>query len=646
MPSTEVFHNKAAIKLAQYPDNHFDSCVTDPPYGLGKEPDAMEVLKDWIDHGYHEVKSKGGFMGKEWDSFVPQPNEWKEVFRTLKPGGYLVAACGTRTYDWMVLSIRLAGFEIRDVFAWHYGQGFPKSKNFYDDMINVATSMAKFELDIQDVLLWQRNTLKRQDQKSVLQSHALIVEDKLKKTREKAARNTIKENTVQEPVINKHSQQKYPIYVLTAESHLKDQFPIVDQSVFIVVDNAEVNTIQLKEDVTRVQSILQDQEVNVSTSIFIVPVNVRQLLREKTMEIIREEEVQKIFHGGQRFSKQENTNALCAATTSALRRIILDQLKHIRNYDTILKTDCVSAISVITTKSTMECLIISMVNIAIEKIKNYKGYGTALKPATELWVIARKPLSEKTLAENVLKWGTGGLNIDGSRTGPVDKGRWPSNVILSHHPDCVLTETNEEWKCVDGCPIKEMDDQSGILTSGLMQGAHKGFGARGIYGTSGFSESPTYGDSGGASRFFYCAKASTSERNKGLENLGFKRIIGNNRFDKCKNCGGYILQNPDLESACKCENPEKEDNIVEGNYHPTVKPVALMRYLVRLVTPPGGKVCDPYNGSGTTGIACKLEGFDYVGIEQDEDMVLISLYRIRAWEPEYSLPENSLIAGL
>ncbi len=108
-------------------DNSVDSIVTDSPYGLGDEPDAISVLKDWITKGYHEVKSKKGFMGRDWDNFVPQPNFWKECFRVLKPGGYLLSFFGTRTYDWGTMAIRLGGFEVRDQIMWIYAQGYPKS---------------------------------------------------------------------------------------------------------------------------------------------------------------------------------------------------------------------------------------------------------------------------------------------------------------------------------------------------------------------------------------------------------------------------------------------------------------------------------------------------------------------------------------
>ena len=107
-------------------DSSVDSVVTDPPYGLSKEPDINEVLTKWLageeyDHGH------GGFMGKSWDSFVPHPDIWREVFRVLKPGGHALVFAGTRTQDLMTISLRLAGFEVRDVIEWLYFSGFPKS---------------------------------------------------------------------------------------------------------------------------------------------------------------------------------------------------------------------------------------------------------------------------------------------------------------------------------------------------------------------------------------------------------------------------------------------------------------------------------------------------------------------------------------
>lgn len=113
-------------KLKRLKNASIDSVVTDPPYGLSKEPDIVEVLKHWM-RGDDYKHQGGGFMGKTWDSFVPGPAIWKEVFRVLKPGGHLLCFAGTRTQDLMGISIRMAGFEVRDTIAWLYGSGFPKS---------------------------------------------------------------------------------------------------------------------------------------------------------------------------------------------------------------------------------------------------------------------------------------------------------------------------------------------------------------------------------------------------------------------------------------------------------------------------------------------------------------------------------------
>jgi len=107
-------------------DNSVDSAVTDPPYGLSKEPDIKEVLTKWLDGEEYDHGHKG-FMGKSWDSFVPHPDIWKEVYRVLKPGGHALVFAGTRTQDLMTVSLRLAGFEVRDVIEWLYATGFPKS---------------------------------------------------------------------------------------------------------------------------------------------------------------------------------------------------------------------------------------------------------------------------------------------------------------------------------------------------------------------------------------------------------------------------------------------------------------------------------------------------------------------------------------
>lgn len=122
-------HRGIALEvLAEMPDSSVDSIVSDPPYGLSREPDITEVLTHWLAGDDYE-HGGGGFMGKSWDSFVPGPSVWKECLRVLKPGGHLLCFAGSRTVDLMGMAIRLGGFEIRDQIQWLYGSGFPKSMN-------------------------------------------------------------------------------------------------------------------------------------------------------------------------------------------------------------------------------------------------------------------------------------------------------------------------------------------------------------------------------------------------------------------------------------------------------------------------------------------------------------------------------------
>src|SRR5690606_32907584 len=126
MPKWTLYEGDCLDVMRQLPDNSVDAVVTDPPYGLSREPDIEEVLRHWLAGDDYKHRG-GGFMGKTWDSFVPGPAVWREVFRVVKPGGHILCFAGTRTVDLMGISLRLGGFEIRDCLQWLYGSGFPKS---------------------------------------------------------------------------------------------------------------------------------------------------------------------------------------------------------------------------------------------------------------------------------------------------------------------------------------------------------------------------------------------------------------------------------------------------------------------------------------------------------------------------------------
>jgi site-specific DNA-methyltransferase (adenine-specific) len=173
---------------------------------------------------------------------------------------------------------------------------------------------------------------------------------------------------------------------------------------------------------------------------------------------------------------------------------------------------------------------------------------------------------------------------------------------------------------LDESAAAELDRQSGTRKSGSRAaGEYRRLGGHGRYNEWEAGPMPAVeGDSGGASRFFYVAKASRAERNAGLD--GFEETIVHE--DK--------WATKDRRSGTP-RNPRPRDPQPVANSHPTVKPLALMRWLVRLVTPPDGMVLDPFTGSGTTGCACAVEGFDFIGIEREAEYVAIAEARIAHW---------------
>lgn len=262
---------------------------------------------------------------------------------------------------------------------------------------------------------------------------------------------------------------------------------------------------------------------------------------------------------------------------------------------------------------------------ATPEAQQWSGWGTALKPAHEPIVLARKPLSEKTVAANVLKWGTGGVNVDGCRIGSEEitqhgrrdsenramagrnyaesagrawQGRWPANVVLDEEAG------------------KMLDEQSGELKSGKPAGLKTGGQGNAFGYFKGDIPVTGFGDSGGASRFFYCAKSSRSEREAGL-----RGVI------PCHKCGG-------LDTETHIDEKTGKSVACIRNPHPTVKPLSLMRWLCRLITPPGGLILDPFAGSGSTGCAVVLEGFRIIIIEKDPHDCEIARARIAYWQRE------------
>jgi site-specific DNA-methyltransferase (adenine-specific) len=327
--------------------------------------------------------------------------------------------------------------------------------------------------------------------------------------------------------------------------------------------------------------------------------------------------------------------------------------------------------------------------VKYEAHNDWEGWGTALKPAHEPIVMARKPF-KGTVAENVLEWGTGGINVDGCRIGTdggtkkvntdecedsngiycdglnggtvsfVDGlGRFPANIIfecICDNPKVVAdkydirtyndykntfqsyeendkekgkyeikdVETTKVIHTDPNCPCYILDKQSGITSQGHWpKGKTTGFGEFGGGESTYEGVGPKDTIKGGASRFFYCPKASKKDRNEGCDELE-EKMSAHSVADKCGKCGKFLGASANV---CNCEEPERV-GISSKNNHPTVKPTDLMAYLIRLVTPKGGVVLDPFMGSGSTGKAAVREGMNFIGIEREEEYMEIAKSRI------------------
>lgn len=253
---------------------------------------------------------------------------------------------------------------------------------------------------------------------------------------------------------------------------------------------------------------------------------------------------------------------------------------------------------------------------------DWEGWGTALKPAWEPIALARKPL-DGTVAANLAKWGVGALNIDGCRVG--DEVRFnPSagNKDLENRVTVTPISSHGETAgraAIGRWPANIVHDGSDEVLAAFPVTA-SGTGAirksaPGQFGLGGDGKpNIEYGDSGSAARFFYCAKASRKDRDEGLEHLP-------------KQVGGMVSNTSGQHITRRDEGYKPEPR---ANTHPTVKPTDLMRWLCRLVTPPGGVILDPFMGSGSTGKAALLEGFSFIGIEKEDEYMPIAEARILA----------------
>ena len=535
----KIIHGDCLEKLKDLPDNSVDSIVTDPPYELG-------------------------FMGKSWDStgIANNVDMWKECLRVLKPGGHLLAFSGTRTYHRMASAIEDAGFEVRDMIEWVYGSGFPKS-------LNIGKSVNQLETNE-----WSKigKALDNVDQKSIMEvwkTNAKLAGIKLVKNLTGVGSNTRRKYFVHDIAVLYFNQEKENASAITAELNLCVPSRTSEENLSIAVGSVEQNT-ELSQNLVKSVVKLSENQRAKSWNIFTAQCDVKEWLKENTEVSHKVDEALKTLRGNKKYSNEEITNVLCAVLPSVLKLTILNQSKTFQNLDTKSKMDYASVINVIITEYTAENLISNTVAIlkskAVDKLQGneredlgpridihshgancrkndviyptkepratkgnseWEGWGTALKPAHEPICMARKPLSEKTVAENCLKWGTGGINIDESRVKipEGDNSGWSgSNAVppsgsatdafgvhkfkevirdkpeLGRFPANLIHDNSEEVReCFPETKSRKSKTTNNRYISGNDNTKKTGDGKL-MYGK--ISPENTHNDSGNASRFF------------------------------------------------------------------------------------------------------------------------------------------------
>jgi site-specific DNA-methyltransferase (adenine-specific) len=748
VPGATLLRGECLPALRAMPDASVSCVVTDPPYGLSdiKSAEVVQAITAWASGDRERVPDGRGFMGNEWDRFVPPAAVWDECLRVLKPGGYMAVFAGARTADLMGLSIRLAGFEIKPAIYWLYGcltadtevlteQGWKLGIDVAagervaqwrssDNRISLAPVLQTYRApwdgpmrvlrnaDTDQVLTPNHRVYNRQRQRKMINGDRQSWYDEQWKVSE--AKDISTWNPVQLPVAGLHDgpgiggtdyaallgwmwteggfdhsgtgvrlyqssvnddkvqninslldrlgvhkrydySRKYTrrngaLHNYTATTwyisgklanQVRADLPgkrptyallwrmtLAEKEAFLraaLLGDGHVDaggTWQFyqkhEDDLIWLQTLLamigQSGKVGMRPdrpggAVYIRNTDKTELqsrhlrnssenyfgevwcIKVPTGAFVARRNGKVFITGNSGFPKSLDVGKAIDKAAGAEREVIGI---HRRHGGGSLHSN--SMAGPLGTASSLP-----LTAPATKEAKKWEGWGTALKPAGEPIIVARKPFPG-TVAANVLAHGTGGMNIDRCRVGDeirvnpaagnkpggaaymmsvhgmpqnVDSkeaaGRWPANVVLSHGEECELES------CVEGCPVAELDRQSGATKSlpsrRRLAGSSAGNGQTLNHFTIKEDVVTGFTDEGGASRFFnafrYQAKAPKSER-----------------------------------------------PVVNGVAHPTVKPLALMEWLVTLFTPPYGMVLDPFTGTGTTGHAALKLGFNSILIER------------------------------
>ena len=767
-----LFHGDCREVLRGLADNSVDSVVTDPPYHLTsinkRYSTSKSNLEQPVDKKLENINAgafkrlASGFMGKQWDGgdIAFQVELWAEVLRVLKPGGYICAFGGSRTWHRMACAIEDAGFITHPMIAWIFGSGFPKAHSVSRQW--GSKEEKKWLNVIKDI-----DNLDEKSISEVWKKHLNIAsnaDSEFQKRATEAGMNTPKSvfalGVVEVSIIHK----SLPANAVLAEMNSSGAHHTFAglSSVHTHADDSLMEVLNPHALIVAQSAGGRDlsQNINVCSVLLSVPLSPCGNTSQMTAAV----EALMIWLGSKPSSKLADTNALCAALTDALKRIILNQSATFRNYDIKSQTDCVSAINVTITESTAENLISFTANIlraeaseralgakreyfddpkwldkypkgpgggepspmaaqaarggkiqtsnpATDAAREWDGwfYGTqSLKPAIEPIYLGQKPFSEKTGAANVLRWGTGALNIGASRINASDQHpgstsqgdvrnnhagsmpctyssptgpREPHNEHNHNQVSCEVQQDGNNPPVPNGhahghdysqslssavdCRLSSHSDdehshreQEAFQASSPQQDdvgelgdrqstqqhildhlstpldihsapdiKHQGRWPANVV-TDGSDEvlacfpetgaSPPIGSMGGGSNKHSIFGEFTGERHEN----GFGDSGSAARFFKSCSITQDDLQWRGAVSANRLVYSSKADADDRlGSSHPTVKPLDLIQYLVRLITPPRGTVLDLFAGTGTTGEAAYREGFNAILIEREDEYI-------------------------
>ena len=588
------------------PDNSVDAIVCDPPYGLS-------------------------FMGKKWDYDVPGVDIWAECLRVLKPGGHLLAFAGTRTQHRMAVRIEDAGFEIRDMIAWVYGSGFPKSLDVSKQIDKAAGAErgTKYRAHGDNKVFGEG----KGKAAGVDRTPGAVLSDP---PVTEAARQWQGWGTSLKPSMGPITVARKPLgtcatnVLQMVESQLRERG--VRGEILWKPESASGAARSKKTTNSGSTRPLEPSGTSAKTA----DGRGTQSVEQQSQKSSERHGISGLnptlggsesFHG---FTTSGCENPLSPPTAGSAPAA--ESVSVISSPSTTSTAGEHGTENKFTGRSTHNCAEKdSRLDTA-----SFAGIATGLTGSMGTVHISRDsegfflwpkglpefvPGSPLTVAANVLAHGTGGLNIDGCRVGTStrtnaskqradrngfvdgfvggtesqqhDHGRWPANLIHDGSSDVVAA-------------FPQAKGQQGALT-----GSEPSSKTANTFGEfAGRASSAPRGDTGSAARFFYAAKASKKDRDEGLES--------------------FVAAKTNDGRAVDADNAYQRGASLRQNIHPTVKPTDLMAYLCRLVTPPGGVVFDPFMGSGSTGKAALREGFGFIGCEMDAAYFAIAEARLAA----------------